>query len=394
MNFIFLSPQFPSNYWNFCAQLKADGVNVLGIGDTPYDNLTHHLKSVLTEYYRVDDMEDYEQVLRAVGYFTFKYGKIDWLESNNEYWLEQDARLRSDFNITSGFKLDEISKVKSKFLMKEYYKKAGIPCAKCIRMSDLETCKAFIEEVGYPVVVKPEIGVGAQDTFRLNSQEELEEFFDINYREGFVMEQFIHGEICSYDAIINSQGKPLFESGNITPGSIMDIVNNQESVYFYMVKDLAKDVRDAGRLCVKAFGVKSRFIHLEFFRLLEDKEGIGKKGDIAGLEVNMRPSGGFSPDMMNYANSVNVYKIWADMIAYDSWEKEEEYAKYFCVFIGRRDGRQYAHSHNEVLSRYRANITLSNRLPQVLAMAMGNQIYVAKFLEEEDMKEFIAFGLS
>ena len=44
----------------------------------------------------VDDMEDYGQMFRAVAFFSFKYGKIDWLESNNEYWLEQDARLRTD----------------------------------------------------------------------------------------------------------------------------------------------------------------------------------------------------------------------------------------------------------------------------------------------------------
>ena len=45
---------------------------------------------------------------------------------------------------------------------------------------------------------------------------------------------------------------------------------------------------------------------------------MGKKGDVVALEVNMRPCGGFSPDMMNFANSTDVYKIWADMIAYDS----------------------------------------------------------------------------
>lgn len=36
-------------------------------------------------------MENYDQMMRAVAYFTFKYGRIDWLESNNEYWLTQDA---------------------------------------------------------------------------------------------------------------------------------------------------------------------------------------------------------------------------------------------------------------------------------------------------------------
>ena len=79
MNFIFISPNFPYTYWNFCDRLKRNGVNVLGIGDCPYDALNDNLKSSLTEYYKVDSMQDYEQMFKAVAFFSFKYGKIDWI---------------------------------------------------------------------------------------------------------------------------------------------------------------------------------------------------------------------------------------------------------------------------------------------------------------------------
>ena len=49
MNFVFISPQFPTNYYHFCAELKNNGVNVLGIGDSAYDSLPYSLKNVLTE---------------------------------------------------------------------------------------------------------------------------------------------------------------------------------------------------------------------------------------------------------------------------------------------------------------------------------------------------------
>ena len=130
MNFVFISPYFPENYWNFCDRLHANGVNVLGIGDAPFDSLPARLKSALTEYYRVSNMENYDEMVRAMGFFTFKYGKIDWVESNNEYWLEQDACLRSDFNITTGIKAEEIAKFKHKSVMKEYYRAAGVPTAR------------------------------------------------------------------------------------------------------------------------------------------------------------------------------------------------------------------------------------------------------------------------
>ena len=76
MNFIFISPQFPTNYYHFCAELKNNGVNVLGIGDSAYDSLPYSLKNVLTEYYKVESMENYDQMMRAVAYFTFK--ELTW----------------------------------------------------------------------------------------------------------------------------------------------------------------------------------------------------------------------------------------------------------------------------------------------------------------------------
>lgn len=50
--------------------------------------------------------------------------------------------------------------------------------------------------------------------------------------------------------------------------------------------------------------------------MTENQASMGEKGQIVALEVNMRPCGGFTPDMINFARSTNVYKIWADMIAF------------------------------------------------------------------------------
>ena len=150
MNFIFVSPHFPKTYWNFCDRLHRNGVNVLGIGDAPFDEIPWELKQCLTEYYRVNDLGNYDEMLRAVAYFTFHYGKIDWIESNNEYWLEMDAQLRTDFNINTGAKNDFIERIKYKSKMKESYIAAGVPVARHHIVSTLAEARAFIKEVGYP----------------------------------------------------------------------------------------------------------------------------------------------------------------------------------------------------------------------------------------------------
>ena len=394
MNFIYISPQFPKTNTEFCNRLKQNEITVLGIADVEYDTLDQRLKESLTEYYKVSSLENYDEVLKAVAFFTHKYGKIDWLESNNEYWLAQDARLRSDFNITTGIKSDKVANIKEKSKMKKAYKKADIPFSDYSLVTTLTKAKKFIEKVGYPVVTKPDNGVGASDTQRIKDENELKEFFENRNKDiKYIMEEYVEGELVSYDAIINSKGEPIFETGIVEP-AIMDVVNKRLDVFYYVEKEMPEKLLEIGRRAVKGFGIKSRFIHLEFFRLQSDKKGLGKKGDYIGLEANMRPAGGYTPDMYNYANNTDVYQIWADMIAFDKIEKaelNEDMEKNYCVYASRRDNKNYVHSHDEIKQKYGNVIVMNERMPDVFAEAMGNYMYTAKFTAKEQMEEFVSF---
>ena len=391
MNFVFISPHFPHTYWNFCDRLHRNGVNVLGIGDCPYEELEKGLQDALTEYYRVDNMEDYDQMFRALAFFSFKYGKIDWLESNNEYWLEQDARLRTDFNITTGVNTQDVAAFKSKSGMKAYYAQAGVPTARCHKVSTYEAAQAFIQEVGWPVIVKPDIGVGASHTYKLQNENDLAAFFSELPETPYVMEEFVEGTIHSYDAILDSRCEPLFESMGVFPPSIADIVNDQSDLAYYVAAAVPPALADMGRRTAKAFGARSRFVHLEFFCLTKAKAGLGQVGDFVGLEVNMRPAGGYTPDMINFAHSTDVYQIWADMAAFDERRLAPSGADHCCVYTSRRDGYNYVHSHEEILERYGAQMAMCERMPEVLSGAMGNQTYMAHAANEDEVWEIIRF---
>ena len=387
-NFIFLSPNFPETYWMFCKELKNNGMRVLGIGDCPYDNLKQELRESLHEYYKVSSLENYDEVFKAVAFFSYKYGKIDWLESNNEYWLMRDAALRTEFNITSGYKSEDMDRIKFKSGMKAYYEKAGIKTARYHIVNDFEGAREFANMVGYPVIVKPDNGVGASNTYRLQNDDELRFFFDTKDDVVYIMEEFVNGYVRTYDAIINSQGEPVFESGNVTPNSLMDVVNDNGNSLYYIVDRLPEEMLDIGRRTVKSFGVKSRFIHLEYFVLNCDQEGLGKKGDILGLEVNMRPAGGYTPDLYNYAYETDVYKIWADMIAFDHSTIPVYKANHFCAFCGRRDGKNFIMGHDAIMAKYGYCMKMQGRIPEALSGAMANEMYVANFDSEEAMWEF------
>ena len=392
MNLIFISPHFPHTYWQFCRRLKQNGVQVLGIADAPYDTLSLEQKDSLTEYYRVESLENYDEVYRAVAYFAFHYGRIDWIESNNEYWLEQDARLRTDFNVTTGIRNDQIRSIKKKSEMKRFYAKGGIPTARQARASEgIDALRDFTHLVGYPVIAKPDVGVGASRTYKIEDDSQLQAFFETaNDYQNYVVEEFITGEICSYDAIVDAEGNPLFESMTVWPPSIMDIVNLKLDLSYYVAKEMPESLRELGRRTVKAFGVWNRFVHLEFFCLDSDREGLGQKGDFVALEVNMRPAGGYTPDMINYAHSTDVYKIWADMVAFGE-SRTQQGAQPYCAFASRRDIYQYTHTHEEVLNRYGDRTVMCERMPELFSAAMGQQMYTVLLQSMEEVNDFVSF---
>ncbi len=392
MNFVFVSPHFPKTYWNFCDRLRRNGVNVLGIGDAPFDEIPLELKDCLTEYYRVGNLGNYDEMVRAVGYFTFHYGKIDWLESNNEYWLEMDAQLRTDFNITTGAQNDFIQRIKFKSKMKESYRAAGVPVARHHMVCTIDAARDFIRTVGYPVIVKPDNGCGAEATYKLKNEEDLQRFFAKLPTVPYIMEEYISGTIVSFDGVADSHCVPLFYTSNVFPTPLLDIVSQNGDLAYWTQKTVPPALKDVGFRTIKAFGAKSRFFHCEFFQLNEDKPGLGKKGDYVALEVNMRPAGGYTPDMINFANSVDCYQIWADMVCYDEVRNLDlDGPKFYCVYASRRDCHTYKHSHEQIMARYGSRMKMCDELPPALRLDMGDRMYTANLRTNAERDAFIRY---
>ena len=391
-NFILISPHFPETYYMFAQALKFNGFRVLGIGDCPYENLARELRDSLDEYYCCYNMDDFENEKRAVQYFYDKYGPIDYLESNNEYWLAKDAELRQIFNIPNGVRPDELKYWQHKSLMKEHYKKAGVKTADFVLVSDKESLMKFIDKVGYPVFIKPDIGVGASGDFKINNEEDVDTFLAV--REPwitYICEQFLVGDIISFDGICDSKSNVVFCASNFFPPSVADVVKEGRDLFYYTLPKVPEDLEEVGRKVIKAFGVKKRYFHLEFFRLKKAAKNVGEKGDIVALETNMRPAGGFTPDLINFSQSVNSYQIYADVMAFDENKQNLTMTKYYAACASRRNGVWYVHSDSEIFMKYRNEISAEGYYPYVLSGAMGDRFFMAKFTSLKQVDEFKQF---
>ena len=385
MNLVFISPNFPTYYWNFCKSLRERGVTVLGIGDAPYDDLVSETRESLVEYYH--------EVYRAMGFFIGKYGRIDYIESQNEFWLELEAKLREDFNIHHGVRPKELEVMKYKSKMKEIYKKANVPTARYKVFKNDEELYEFCKEVGFPIVVKPDNGVGATSTYKLKNKKQVSEFLT-SWDRGvsFIAEEFVNGHVETFDGITDSKANILICTSHVMMQSIMDIVNEGGDTSFYGQIVEGSDIKEVGTRVVKAFDARQKFFHFEFFRLDKDKEGLGKKGDLVGLEVNMRAPGAYIPDMMNYSYNANVYDIFADMLIYDRCFIEPK--QQYCIgYAGRRNGLKYKHHSQQIRMKYKNQLISYEIVPEALSAAMANQVYLLRAKNEQEIKRMIRYVL-
>ena len=377
----------------FCRGLKKYGANVLAIVDTSYGHLNPNLRENVDEIYIVSSFHNYDEMVKAVGYFTYRYGKIDWIESNNEAWLALDAKLREDFNIHTGFSYNDISKLQSKAAMKKYYEAANIPTAPYILPKNVEEALNFAHNAGYPVVLKPDHGVGASHTYKIYKDEDLIQYYRITNTQQMILEKFIEGDVFTLDGICDENSNIRFLASLKYVGNCMDSVQDQNSIGSYYDFNLSNEDYDIANRVVRSFDLKNRFFHGEYFRLREDMEGIGKKGLVLGLEMNFRPPGGFSPDLLNYSYDIDVYDLWAEVLLTQN-ASYSKLQKYSAGFAGRRNSINYTYSDDDIREIFKDELLDIDHLPPAFARAMGDTVIKARFTSKERRDEFYKLAFS
>jgi hypothetical protein len=375
VNVVFISPHFPLNFWHFVAALRDAGANALAIADEPWERLRPELRAAMTEYYRVPDMHRYDDLVRGMGYLTSRHGKIDRLDSMSEYWLSTEARLREDFNVF-GLRPAELSVMQRKTGMKGLFAKVGVPAAPAHLVRDAEAARAFVARVGYPLVAKPDVGVGASRTWKLERKADLDAFLAALPAIDYVLEGFVEGDIVTYDGLADRDGHVVFEASLRYSRGIMEVVNEDTDVWYHASRDIEPDLADAGRRLVRAFDIRERFFHAEFFRR--------KDGSLLALEVNVRPPGGMTVDMWNFQNDADLYRAWADLLVHGN--VAQRFERPYCVaYVGRKDRYRYALPLEEVLSRYRSLLVHHEPVNDVFSAAIGNYGFILRSPRLEDL---------
>ncbi|MEJ7734025.1 MAG: ATP-grasp domain-containing protein [Polyangiaceae bacterium] len=380
MNVVFLSPAFPPGSHLFCTALAARGVRVLGIGDEPAHALPPELAAALTEYVFAPEMADDRVLHAAVAGLVARHGAIDRLESNGEHWLDAEGRLRDAFDVP-GLRTEEVRLFRSKRGMAERFASAGVETPPSAACDSPAAVRGLAQRHGFPLVFKPDTGSGAADTFAVHDQDALSRALCVP-RPHHIVQPFVEGEIVTFDGLVDDGGEIVMSTSHAYDMGIMEVRQAALDGHYYSLRVIPAAIEEQGRRAVAAFGLRQRFFHVEFF--------VRPDGSLVALEMNVRPPGGFTTDMMNYAGDIDVYALWAAVIAGDSPGAVEYERRFHVAHAGRRQARSYRHPHDALLPMLGATLLETRAVPPAFAATMGDVAYLLRHPDLDAVRAAIA----
>lgn len=376
MDFLYISPEFPPNYAQFVLRLRDAGARVWALGDADFYDMPEHLRSAIAWYVRCDlsspgaVMAAAEELLRAKA-TAGTPGHFDMVESHNETWLRLEAFLNERLGI-EGLQPHQIDRLKKKSVMKKVFQRCGLSVARAALVKDGSQAMRLAEDLGYPLILKPDEGVGAAGIHRLTSPEDLERVLPQLAGE-YLLEQWIDAPIVTYDGLADHDGQVLFESSLVYGSGVLECVEGRDT-FFYVHRAIPDGLTLIGRELVKAFGIRRKFFHFEFFH---------SDGVFRPIEINARPPGGPILDMMNYSADMDLYAIYAGMVVQGHAEVVRGERRY-TAYAGRRQ-RAYALSHQEVLSKLGPALVEHGHNPMIFQEAMGQYRYIFRSPDEDEL---------
>jgi hypothetical protein len=364
MHVVFIEPRFPANQRYFVRALKEVGATVTAIGEGSKESLDGELKSWLTHYHQVQSVVHEPSVLDAVRWVSGR-ARVDRLEAVVEAHIMPTAKVREACGIRG-------TSVKTSFLcrdkpaMKEALRAAGVPCARSAAAQSREDVVAFVQAVGFPVILKPRDAAGASGTHRANNGAELEQAMaatGVTQGRSIAVEEFIEGHEGFFDTItINGRVVHSFVS-HYYPNVLEAMRERWISPQFVSTNriDAAPgydSLKAMGQRVIEALGIETAATHMEWF--------YGPKG-LTFSEIGCRPPGVRAWDLYNVGNDMDLYHEWAMAVVHghSSQRPSRRLATGIIALRPDRDGRIAGYEGFDAVERRWGQHVIDAHLPPV-----------------------------
>ena len=360
---IFVEPGFPTNQRQFVRGLAEVGAEVIGLGESPQEFLDDELKSWMVHYHQVSNVGDVGVMTDAVRWVQDKLW-VDRLEATIEAHTLVAAEVRERCTIP-GTSLRTTWLCRDKPSMKAALRAVGVPTAASTAADNAEQVWAFVDAVGYPVILKPRTGAGAQDTTRVDNREELEATLSMFGSKGvtsIAVEEFVEGHEGFYDTLSVDGNAALDFVSHYFPNVLEAMRTRWISPQFVSTNrvDSVSDyneLRELGHRVVEALDIGTSATHMEWF--------FGSKG-LRFSEIGCRPPGVGAWDLYSAGNDIDLYREWANAVVHGhvATRPSRRFAAGIVALRPERDGHITGYSGVEEMQAEFGEFVLDAHLPE------------------------------
>ena len=361
---VFAAPFFMGATLRFIrGAAKLSDVDLTVVSQEPFESLPGDLREVVAGHWRIDDALDPAHLVHAARALQQRFGPVDRYIGVLEQLQVPLAVAREELGVP-GLPSAAAHNFRDKSRMKTLLHDAEIPCARHALAGSAEDARAFVESVGYPVVVKPPAGAGAKGTFRLESDEELQLFLEKHPHHAaspVLYEEFVRGREYSFDSV-TIDGELVWHSISSYQPSPLEVLENPWIQWtVFMPRDIAGEqydaIREQGARALTTLGLTTGLSHMEWFRLSGER--------IAISEVGARPPGANITTLLSYTHDLDFFEAWPRLMVTGEFEPpKRRYASGAAYIRGQGSGKvRRIHGLEEAQARY-GSLVVEAKLPQ------------------------------
>ena len=297
------------------------GVQLGVISEDWVEHAESRTRDVIVQHWRVDDVLDVTQLRHAVDQVAERIGGVERLFGAYEQLQVPLAVVREAMGIT-GLPMQAALNFRDKSRMKDVLRAAKLPCARHALVEKFVDAIAFAERVGFPLVIKPQAGAGAQSTYRVDDAQSLSEALDLTRPSAaapVMVEEFITGSEHSFETV-TIDGVAVWHSLTHYHPTPLEVLRNPWIQWVVILPrevdhPMFDDIKAAGTSALTALGQTTGLSHMEWFRRAD--------GSIAISEVAARPPGAQITTLISRANDIDFLAAWASVMVYGEFTAPE-----------------------------------------------------------------------
>jgi biotin carboxylase len=335
---IFVAPRLSDNASRMVEAIGAlPGVQLGVISGDTLDEASPATRSVVVQHWRVDDVLDVSQLRYAVDQVAAGIGGVERLFGAYEQLQVPLAAVRDAMGIP-GLPVRAALNFRDKSRMKDVLRAHRLPCARHALVERYVDAISFAARVGFPLVVKPQAGAGAQSTYRVDDAEALAQALEMTSPSPgnpVMLEEFITGTEHSFETI-SIEGRAVWHSLTHYHPTPLEALRNPWIQWVVVLPrevehPMFDDIRDAAVEALQALGQTTGLTHMEWFRRAD--------GSVAISEVAARPPGAQITTLISRANDMDFVAAWARLMVHGEFTPpQRKYAVAAAFLRGQGSG--------------------------------------------------------